>query len=69
MARQGELQAVSTRATISFYVAIFLTTLSLLYLEVFSVRIIAIVLNDNVIRGGSGNLNSSDKWNFGLYLA
>jgi len=36
-------------ATVSCYAAIFLTTLSLLYLEVFSVRIIAIVLNDNVV--------------------
>lgn len=35
--------------SIAFYSAIFFTTLGLLYLEVFSIRIIAIVLNDNVI--------------------
>ena len=30
---------------------------------------IAEELLSNGDRGGSGNLNSSDKWNFGLYLA
>jgi len=40
---------VTNNRTLAFYMAVFFTALGLLYLEVFSVRIIAIVLNDSVI--------------------